>query len=170
MFLGAFLPLAMVCGIVLVVAIAILAREVCMLKRSLSGASPLETQNLSDKEFSPGKLISAQRFDNQSLTAKLLLTNHEQPQRSKGFEQEEDEKWLAEISSNLDLAVAEDVEMLDTAKSLLQLADAKQRYSAKRPSEPTTKVYANQQKEFYKRFVERKLSDLISAREGLHHR
>lgn len=169
MFLGFFLPLALVCGFALIVTIVVAARELRMIKRAFVGTPQAKPQNRSLKEQSLEELINARKPYKRNSPTKPPLIDNEEVQRSKVFEREEDERWLAEISSNLDPAVEEEMDLLDTARSLLQLANDKQR-SAKRSSDHSTRAYPYQQKEFYKKFVEKKLSDLISTREGIRSR
>lgn len=168
MFLGFFVPLALVCGFAFLVGIAIVVREFRMLKRAFGTTLPAKP-NHSQKEQSLEEFIDAHKLHKVSSPTKPPLLAEEEIQRSKVFEREEDERWLAEISSNLNPALAEDMDLLDTARSLLQLANDKQR-SAQRSSAHPTMPYPYQQKEFYKRFVEKKLSDLISTREGIRSR
>lgn len=169
MFLGIFLPLAVVCGFAFLVGIAVVIREAKMLKRAFIETPQAKPRNRLLKEQSLKDLINAQSPYKRNSPAKLLLVDSEESQRAKVFEREEDERWLAEISSNLDPSVAEDMDLLDTAKSLLQLVNNKQR-SANHSSKTKADEYAHQQKEFYKRFVEKKLSDLVSTRDGMRSR
>lgn len=169
MFLGVFLPLAVVCGFAFLVGIAVVVRETKMLKRAFIETPQTKPHNHTLKAQSPEELINAHSPYKRNSHEKPSLTGSEDILRANAFEQEEDQRWLAEISSQLNPEVAEDMDLLDTAKSLLELVNNKQR-SASHSSKTITDDYAHQQKEFYKRFVEKKLSHLVSTRDGVRSR
>jgi hypothetical protein len=99
----------------------------------------------------------------QAMRKNLLLVNLEDIAKLKAMEQEEDESWLAEITSRLDPTSADDMDLLYTAKAILKREnDAKWNSAAQ--STDMKHAHGSQQKELYKRFIERELVKLNSAK------
>jgi hypothetical protein len=99
----------------------------------------------------------------QAMRKNLLLVNLEDIAKLKAMEQEEDESWLAEITSRLDPASTDDMDLLYTAKAMLKREnDAK--WNSASQSTNMKQIHGSQEKELYKRFIERELVKLNSAK------
>jgi hypothetical protein len=99
----------------------------------------------------------------QDMRKNLLLVNLEDIAKLKAMEQEEDESWLAEITSRLDAASTDDMDLLYTAKAMLKREnDAK--WNSASQSTNMKQIHGSQEKELYKRFIERELVKLNSAK------
>ena len=158
---GAFFPLILVVVLASVIALVLLVREIRMLigtpgatralKRALSKGKYPEAKNNSSGE-------SYRRVMQEKGSAKGGETN-----RAEIIERESDNEWLAEIESKLDPASTEDIELLNTAKTMLRHAN----YTMGHPSGQFDRLkyyQGQQQKELSKRFIERKLIELKSAK------
>ena len=162
MILGAILPLMFVVGLSVFVACVLLKHEIRKVKGiwETTGSKKLSTPPIKEplgKGFNKGPDPREQ-----TMRKDLLLVDLEDIAKLKAMEQEEDENWLAEITSKLDPGSAEDMDLLYTAKEIL-----KRENNAKWNSAQSTSMkhaYGSQQKELYKRFIERELVKLKSAK------
>jgi hypothetical protein len=161
--LGAFLPLMLVVGLSVFVACVLLKHEIRKIKGiwETTGSNKLSTP--------PSKEPWGKSFNKdldprgQAMRKDLLLVNLEDISKLKAMEQEEDESWLAEITSKLDPASADDMDLLYTAKEMLKREnDAKWNSAAQ--STNMKHAHGSQEKELYKRFIERELVKLNSAK------
>ena len=162
MLLGAFLPLGLVVGLALLVAIAVLVREI----RMLIGASRVaNSKNLAlpKEESSPSKTYSGYKPYQRNAPEKAQPVNDEEIKRVKILERESDAEWLAEIASKLDPASPEDIELLNTAKTMLRHANDTMGHLSE-PSDSLKYAQGHQQKELSKRFIERKLVESKSTK------
>ena len=79
------------------------------------------------------------------------------------LDRESDAEWLAEIAGKLDPASPEDIELLNTAKTMLRHANNTMgRLSG--PSDSSKYAQGHQRKELLKRFIERKLVESKSPK------
>jgi hypothetical protein len=153
--LGAFFPLLLVVGFGFLVAGAILVREIRLLTgvRRVAGSKNRETPKA---QQSTAKPRSGYQPHAQSMPQEQQSANGEETNRLEILERESDNEWLAEIASKLDPSSPEDIELLDTARTMLSHAN----YAMGPLSGlPDRLKYAEgqQQKELSKRFIERKL-------------
>jgi hypothetical protein len=160
--LGAFFPLILVVGLALLVAVAVLVREIRMLIGATRVAS---SKNLdpSRGESSTVKTYSGYKSYQHGMKEKEQLANEEEINRVEILEQESDNEWLAEIVSKLDPASLEDIDLLNTAKTMLRHANYTMEHLSGQ-SDSLKYAQGHQQKEFSKRFIERKLVQLKSTK------
>ena len=162
MLLGAFLPLGLVVGLALLVAIAVLVREI----RMLIGASRVANSKspaLSKEGSSSSKTHSGYKPYQPDTPERKQPAKYEEISRVETLERESDAEWLAEIASKLDPASPEDIELLNTAKTMLRHAeDTMRRLSGS--SDSSKYAQGHQQKELSKRFIERKLVESKSPK------
>lgn len=162
MILGALLPLALVVVLGVLVASVLIRSEI----RKIKGL--WETTGSKNPPVSSGKEPAVEgfyrRYDplKQAVQKELLFINQEEIAQARALEREEDERWLAEITSRLDTASADDMELLFTAKAMLKRADDTKWNSAALPGD-MKHVSGNQQKELCKQFIERELVKLNSS-------
>jgi hypothetical protein len=159
--LGAFLPLVIVVTLASVIALVVLVREIRMLI-----GTPGATRSLK-RALLKGKYTEA---ENQSSEASYRRVMQEKGAAKEGetnrvqiLERESDNEWLAEIESKLDPTSLEDIELLNTAKTMLRHAN----YTMGHPSGQFDRLkysQGQQQKELSKRFIEKKLIELKSAK------
>ena len=162
MLLGAFLPLGLVVGLALLVAIAVLVREI----RMLIGTSRVaNSKNLAipKEPYSPSKTRSGYKPYRHDAPEKEQPANDDEINRVETLERESDAEWLAEIANKLDPASPEDIELLNTAKTMLRHANNTIGHHSG-PSDSLKYAQGHQQKELSKRFIERKLVESKSAK------
>ena len=162
MLLGTFFPLVLVIGLGLLIAVAVLVHEIRLLMGIRKGAS-LKSLESPTAEHSTAKSHSGHEPHRQNAREEQQSTNEAEPNRVEILELESDNEWLAEIASKLDPTTPEDIELLDTARTMLRHAN----YTMRHPSgQPDRLKYAQgqEQKELSKRFIERKLVELKSAK------
>ena len=155
MLLGAFFPLILVVGLALLVAVAVLVREI----RMLIGATRVGNSKnlaLSKEESSPSKNHSGYKPYQHDTLEKEQPANDDEINRVETLERENDAEWLAEIVSKLDPASVEDIELLNTAKTMLRYANYTMEHFSGQ-SDSLKYAQGHQQKELSKRFIERKL-------------
>jgi hypothetical protein len=160
--LGAFFPLLLVVGFGFLVAGAILVREIRLLTgvHKVAGSKNLEAP---EAEHSTAKTRSGYKPHAQGMPQEQQSVNEGETNGGEILERESDNEWLAEIASKLDPASPEDIELLSTARTMLSHAN----YTMGHPSGHSDRLqYAEgqQQKELSKRFIERKLVELKSAK------
>ncbi len=162
MLLGAFLPLGLVVGLALLVASAILVREI----RMLIGASRVANSKnpaLSKEGSSSSKTHSGYKPYQPDTSERKQPVKYDEINRVETMDRESDAEWLAEIAGKLDPASPEDIELLNTAKTMLRHAeDTMRRLSG--PSDSLKYAQGHQQKELSKRFIERKLVNSKSTK------
>jgi hypothetical protein len=160
--LGAFFPLILVVGLALLVAVAVLVREI----RMLIGATRVaNSKNLdpSREKSSTVKTYSGYKPYQHGIPENEQLANREEINRIEILERESDNEWLAEIASKLDPASLEDIDLLNTAKTMLKHANYTMGHLSGQ-SDSLKYAQGHQQKEFSKRFIERKLVQLKSTK------
>jgi hypothetical protein len=160
--LGTFSPLLLVVGLALLVAVAVLVREI----RILIGATRVASSKnlaLPKEESSSSKTYSGYKPYQHGMKEKEQLANDEEIKRVEILERESDNEWLAEIVSKLDPASVEDIELLNTAKTMLRHANYTMGHLSG-PSDSLKYAQGHQQKEFSKRFIERKLVESKSPK------
>jgi hypothetical protein len=160
--LGAFFPLLLVVGFGFLVAGAILVREIRLLTGAhrVAGSKNLDS---SREKSSTVKTHSGYKPPTQGVPQEQQSVNEGETNGGEILERESDNEWLAEIASKLDPASPEDIELLSTARTMLRHAN----YTMGHPSGHSDRLqYAEgqQQKELSKRFIERKLVELKSAK------
>jgi hypothetical protein len=161
--LGAFLPLMLVVGLSVFVACVLLKHEIRKLKGiwEITGSKKLSTPPL--KEPLGKRINKGYDSPDQHMRMNLRLVDLEDIAKLKAMEKEEDESWLAEITSRLDPNSTDDMDLLDTAKAILKREnDAKWNSAAQ--STDMKHAHGSQHKEMYKRFIERELVKLNSAK------
>jgi len=161
--LGVFLPLMLVVGLSVFVACVLLKHEIRKLKGIWETTGSKKPSTLPVKESLEKGFNKGYDTHEQAMRKNLLLVNLEDIAKLKAMEKEEDESWLAEITSRLDPTSADDMDLLDTAKAILKREnDAKWNSAAQ--STDMKHAHGSQQKELYKRFIERELVKLNSAK------
>ena len=162
MLLGAFFPLILIVGLALLVAVAVLVREIRMLvgaTRVASSKNPDPSRGAS----STVKTYSGYKSYQHGMKEKEQLANEEEINSVEILEQESDNEWLAEIVSKLDTASLEDIDLLNTAKTMLRHANYTMGHLSGQ-SDSLKYAQGHQQKELSKRFIERKLVQLKSTK------
>lgn len=162
MLLGAFLPLGLVIGVALLIAIAVLVREI----RMLIGTSRVaNSKNLAfpKEEFSLSRTRSGDKSYRYNTPEKEQPANYDEINRVQTLEQESDAEWLAEIANKLNPASPEDIDLLNTAKTMLRHANNTMEHLSG-PSNSLKYAQGHQQKELSKRFIERKLVESKSTK------
>jgi hypothetical protein len=161
--LGAFFPLVLVVGLASLIALAIVVREIRML---IGTSRPAGSQNRVSPREKP-LAAKTRGLENPSygrdMQEKGQSAREKETNRVEILERESDNEWLAEIASKLDPASLEDIELLNTAKTMLQHAN----YTMGHISGQSDRIkysQGQQQKELSKRFIERKLMELKSAK------
>ena len=163
MILGAFLPLMLVVGLSVFVACVLLRHEIRKIKGIWETTSSKKLSTPPSIEPLAKGLNKVPDSREQAMSKDLLLVNLEDIAKLKALEQEEDESWLAEITSKLDPASADDMDLLFTAKAILKReSDAKWNPAAQ--STNMKHAHGSQQKELYKQYIERELVKLSSAK------
>jgi len=160
--LGAFLPLGLVVGLALLLAVAVLVREI----RMLIGASRVANSKnlaLSKEESSSSKTHSGYKPYQPDTPEREQPAKYEETNRVETFERDSDAEWLTEIASKLDPASPEDIELLNTAKTMLRHANDTMGHLSG-PSDSLKYAQGHQQKELSKRFIERKLVESKSTK------
>ena len=162
MLLGAFFPLLLVVGLALLLAVAVLVREIRMLIGATRVASS-KNLALPKEASSSSKTYSGYKPYQHGMPKKGQLANDEEIKRVEILERESDNEWLAEIASKLDPASLEDIDLLNTAKTMLRHANYTMEHLSGQ-SDSLKYAQGHQQKEFSKRFIERKLVQLKSTK------
>ena len=162
MLLGAFFPLALVVGLGLLIAIAVIVREIRLLMgvRKEAGSKSLEAPVA---EHSTTKTHARYKPHEQGIPEEQQSASEAETSKVAILERESDNEWLDEIASKLDPDSPEDAELLNTARTMLQHAN----YTMEHLSGHSDRLkYAEgqQQKELSKRFIERKLVELKSTK------
>jgi hypothetical protein len=160
--LGAFFPLLLVVGLALLVAVAVLVREI----RILIGATRVASSKnlaLPKEESSSSKTYGGYKPYQHGMPEKEQLANDEEIKRVEILEGESDNEWLAEIANKLDPASLEDIDLLNTAKTMLGHANYTMEHLSGQ-SDSLKYAQGHQQKELSKRFIERKLVQLKSTK------
>jgi hypothetical protein len=101
------------------------------------------------------KTYSGYKSYQHGMPEKEQLAN-EEIKRVEILERESDNEWLAEIVSKLDPASLEDIDLLNTAKTMLRHANDTMGHLSGQ-SDSLKYAQGHQQKELSKRFIERKL-------------
>jgi len=160
--LGAFLPILLVVGFGLLVAGAILVREIRLLTgaRKATGSKDLESP---EAEHATLKTHSSHKPPAQGMPQEQPSANGEETNRGEILERESDNEWLAAIASKLDPDSPEDSELLNTARAMLMHANYTMGHL---PGHSDRLKYAEgqEQKDLSKRFIERKLVELKSTK------
>lgn len=162
MLLGAFFPLILIVGLASLIALAVVVREIRMLMGTPRAAG--SHNHASSRGKSPAaKTLVPENPHGQGTQEKGQPSQDNEINRVEILERESDNEWLAEIASKLDPASPEDVELLNTAKTMLRHANYSMghlsgQYARLKYSE------GQQQKELSKRFIERKLVELKSTK------
>jgi len=156
--LGAFFPLVLVTGFGLLVAIAVIVREI---RLTTGERKPANSKNLESliAKHSTAKTDSRYKPNKLGVSEEQKLKNEAGPNRVEILERESDNEWLSEIASKLDPSSPEEVELLNTARTMLTHAN----YTMCHPSglpDRLKYVQGQQQKELSKRFIERKIVEL----------
>jgi hypothetical protein len=118
---------------------------------------------LPKEESSSSKTYSGYKPYQHGMKEKEQLANDEEIKRVEILEKESDNEWLAEIVSKLDPASVEDIDLLNTAKTMLRHANYTMGHLSGQ-SDSLKYAQGHQQKEFSKRFIERKLVQLKSTK------
>ena len=162
MILGVFFPLLLVVGFGFLVAGAILVREIRLLTEAhrVAGSKNLEAPKA---EHSTAKTRSGYKPHAQGKPQEQQSVNEEETNGGEILERESDNEWLAEIASKLDPASPEDIELLSTARTMLSHANYTMGHTSGH-SDRLQYAEGQQQKELSKRFIERKLVELKSAK------
>jgi hypothetical protein len=160
--LGAFFPIVLVIGFGLLVAGTILVREIRLLTglRRVAGSKNLEATKA---EHSTAKTNSRYKPHLQGIPQGQQSANGEETNKVEILERESDNEWLAEIASKLDPSSPEDIELLDTARTMLSHANYTMGHLSEQPDR-LKYAQGQQQKELSKRFIERKLVKLKSTK------
>jgi hypothetical protein len=160
--LGTFFPLILVVGLALLVAIAVLVREITLLLGA-SRATNSKNLALSKEESLSLKTHSGYKPYQQDTPEKEQPANDDEVNKVETLERESDAEWLAEIASKLDPASPEDIELLNTAKTMLRHANNAMGHLS-RPPDSLKYAQGHQQKELSKQFIERKLVESKSTK------
>jgi hypothetical protein len=149
--LGAFFPIVLVIGFGLLVAGTILVREIRLLTglRRVAGSKNLEATKA---EHSTAKTNSRYKPHPQGIPQGQQSANGEETNRVEILERESDNEWLAEIASKLDPSSPEDIELLDTARTMLSHANYAMGHLSGQ-SDRLKYAQGQQQKELSKRFI-----------------
>jgi hypothetical protein len=160
--LGAFFPLLLVVGFGFLVAGAILVREIRLLTGAHRAASSKELKP-PQAEHSTVKTHSGYKPLAQGVPQEQQSAGEEDTNRVEILERESDNEWLAEIASKLDPASPEDIELLNTARTMLKHANYTMGHLSGQ-SDRLKYAQGQQQKELSKQFIERKLVELKSTK------
>jgi len=160
--LGAFFPLLLVVGFGFLVAGAILVREIRLLTgaRRVAGSKNREAP---PAEHSTAKTQSGYKRHELGMPQEQQSASEEDTNRVEILERESDNEWLAEIASKLDPASPEDIELLNTARTMLKHANYTMGHLSGQ-SDRLKYAQGQQQKELSKQFIERKLVELKSTK------
>jgi biopolymer transport protein ExbB/TolQ len=120
--LDAFPPLVLVVGLASIIALAVLVHEIRILIGAYREASS-QNRALSSGKSLAVKTWSRQKPYDQNMREKEQLTNVDEANRVEILDREGDNEWLAEIATKLDPASPEDIELLNTAKTMLRHAN-----------------------------------------------
>ena len=162
MLLGTFFPLVLVIGLGLLISIAVIVREI----RLLTGVHKTATSKNFESptaQRSAAKNRGTYKPHEQGMPEEQQSAKDSETNKAEILERESDNEWLSEIANKLDPASPEDVELLDTARAMLKHANYTILHSSEQP-ERLRHIQGQQQKELSKRFIERKLVELKSAK------